>query len=124
MPSLFTPVALLGDLGGGELMLVLFAVLLLFGGDKMPQLAKGIGKSLREFKKAANEVEQEIKRAIDEVPDVPDPRATLREALEDKPKRLTPKPPAGTAAPGSSPASIPTTPADESPYEPKAAPPP
>lgn len=64
--------ALLPDVGGWEMMLVLFVVLLLFGGDKMPQLAKGIGKSIREFKRAAGDVEREIKRAIDEVPDGPD----------------------------------------------------
>jgi sec-independent protein translocase protein TatA len=64
------PLALLPDFGGGEMMLVLFVVLLLFGPDKLPHLAKGIGKSLREFKKAASDVEREIKRAIDEVPDV------------------------------------------------------
>ncbi|ACB74944.1 twin-arginine translocase TatA/TatE family subunit [Opitutus terrae] len=89
-----TLLAILADVGGGELMLILFVVLMLFGGDKMPQLAKSIGKSLREFKKAANEVEREIKKAIDEVPDTPDVGAPFRRALEDKPKRLTPVAPA------------------------------
>lgn len=120
MPSSLHSLALLPDFGGGEMMLILFVVLLLFGGDKMPQLAKSIGKSLREFKRAANEVEQEIKRAIDEVPDTPDLKTTLRQAVEDKPKRLAPTPASGPA--GSPPAvatpvnpastAAPTSPAD------------
>lgn len=104
MPSSLHSLALLPDFGGGEMMLILFVVLLLFGGDKMPQLAKSIGKSLREFKKAANEVEQEIKRAIDEVPDTPDLKTTLRQAVEDKPKRLAPAAPVNpTPAPATPP---------------------
>jgi sec-independent protein translocase protein TatA len=115
MLSSFHSLALLPDLGGGEMMLILLVVLLLFGGDKMPQMAKSLGKSLRQFKKAAAEVEQEIKRAIDEVPDVPDLRATVREAVEDKPKRLVPTsgpvgaPPA-VATPANPPAVAPATP--------------
>ncbi|MCR6655576.1 MAG: twin-arginine translocase TatA/TatE family subunit [Opitutus sp.] len=63
--------ALLPDIGGGEMLLVMFVVLLLFGPDKLPHLAKGIGKTMREFKRAASQVEREIKQAIDEVPDTP-----------------------------------------------------
>lgn len=58
--------ALLDFLGGGEIMLVFVVVLIFFGGEKLPELARGIGKTMREFKKAANEVEQEFKRALDE----------------------------------------------------------
>jgi sec-independent protein translocase protein TatA len=65
--------AFLPDIGGGEVMVVMFIILLLFGGDKMPQLAKGLGKTIREFKKAASDVESEFKRALDEVPDQPTP---------------------------------------------------
>lgn len=122
MPFSFTSLALLGDVGGGEMMLILLVVLLLFGGDKMPQLAKSIGKSLREFKKAASEVEREIKRAIDEVPDTPNVRTTVLEAFEDKPKRLAP--PVAPAPAVSSPApSAPAAPASPpSPETPSPAP--
>ncbi|MGB8508695.1 MAG: twin-arginine translocase TatA/TatE family subunit [Pyrinomonadaceae bacterium] len=41
--------------GGWELLVVLFVILLLFGGAKLPQLAKGMGKSIKEFKKGINE---------------------------------------------------------------------
>jgi sec-independent protein translocase protein TatA len=100
----FSPLGLLPDFGGGEMMLILLVVLLLFGGDKMPQLAKSIGKSIREFKRAANEVEREIKRAIDEVPDTPDLGTTFREAAAQsrrKHARIAPKPVTQPEAPPS-----------------------
>lgn len=99
MPLVPLPAALLPDFGGGEMILVLLVVLLLFGGEKMPQLAKGIGKSLREFKKAANDVEREIKRAIDEVPDTPSIQDTIRKAMEDNRAHATPPPPIVSALP-------------------------
>jgi sec-independent protein translocase protein TatA len=43
--------------GGGEWVLILLIVLLLFGGTKLPQLAKGLGQSVKEFKKASKEEE-------------------------------------------------------------------
>ncbi len=54
-------------LGGPEMMVILLIVLLLFGAKKLPQLARGMGKSLGEFKKAKQEFEDEITRAEDEV---------------------------------------------------------
>ena len=86
------PLAFLPDIGGGEVMIVLFLVLLLFGGDKMPQLAKGLGKSLREFKKAASDVEQEFKRALDEVPDPP-PAKPVPPAQRPVPRASRAEPP-------------------------------
>ncbi len=49
--------------GGGEMIIIFVAVLLLFGAKKLPDLAKGMGKAMGEFKKARNEFEQEIRRA-------------------------------------------------------------
>jgi sec-independent protein translocase protein TatA len=43
--------------GGGEWVLILLVLLLLFGGTKLPQLAKGLGQSMKEFKKASKEDE-------------------------------------------------------------------
>jgi sec-independent protein translocase protein TatA len=57
------------DVGGGEMMLIFFIVLLLFGGKKMPEFARGLGKSIREFKKATAGVEDQIKRALDDEPE-------------------------------------------------------
>ena len=48
-------------LGGPELMIILVIILLLFGGSKLPQLAKGLGESVREFKKAAKDDATEAK---------------------------------------------------------------
>lgn len=59
------------DIGGPELMLILFIFLLLFGANKLPELAKGLGKSIREFKKAASSVEDEVRRAMEEEPTPP-----------------------------------------------------
>jgi len=47
--------------GGPELLIIFFVVVLLFGGKKLPELAKGLGKGIREFKKATNEVDEATK---------------------------------------------------------------
>lgn len=49
------PIAGIFGLGGPELMIILVIVLLLFGGAKLPALAKGLGQSIKEFKSAAKE---------------------------------------------------------------------
>ncbi|WP_068710863.1 Sec-independent protein translocase subunit TatA/TatB [Cephaloticoccus capnophilus] len=66
-PSFTTHLAFIEGLGGPELMMILFVVLLLFGGEKLPEFARGLGKTMREFRKAASNVEDEFKRAIDDV---------------------------------------------------------
>jgi sec-independent protein translocase protein TatA len=53
---------------------ILAVVLLLFGAKKLPELARGLGKGITEFKKASREVQEEIERAIEEPP--PPPRAS------------------------------------------------
>ena len=54
-------------LGGGEIILILFIILLLFGAKKLPELAKGLGKGIKEFKKASNEVTEEINKVDKDV---------------------------------------------------------
>ncbi len=54
--------------GGQELALILLIILLLFGAKKLPELAKGLGKGMKEFKKAQTEIEDEFKSAADDVP--------------------------------------------------------
>jgi sec-independent protein translocase protein TatA len=44
--------------GGGELMIILVILLVLFGGSKLPSLARGLGQSIKEFKKASKEEEE------------------------------------------------------------------
>jgi sec-independent protein translocase protein TatA len=50
-----------GGLGGGELILIFLAILLLFGGKKLPELARALGQAKKEFHKAAKEGEEEDK---------------------------------------------------------------
>lgn len=47
-------------IGMPEMMVIMIVVLLLFGSKRLPDLARGIGKSMREFKKAAEDVKREI----------------------------------------------------------------
>lgn len=60
--------AFIEGIGGLELLMVFIVVLLLFGGEKLPGLARTIGKTMSELKKASGEVEREIRRAMDETP--------------------------------------------------------
>ena len=52
------------NMGGSEIMLILAVVLLLFGGKKLPELARGLGKGIRDFKDASEGVKREIHRNI------------------------------------------------------------
>ena len=55
-----------GFFGGWEIVLILAVVLILFGAKKLPELAKGLGQGIKEFKKATNEVSNEINSAMDD----------------------------------------------------------
>ena len=50
----------LGNLGAGEIIIIALIVLLLFGGKKIPELMKGLGKGVRSFKDGMNNIEKEI----------------------------------------------------------------
>ena len=52
--------------GGMEWVIILFVVLLLFGGKKIPELMRGLGKGIREFNNARNSIESEIKEGMRE----------------------------------------------------------
>ena len=58
-------------LGGWEVFAILAAILILFGSKKLPELAKGLGQGIREFKKATRDVTDELQSAIDEPPPPP-----------------------------------------------------
>ena len=62
------PVFAMFGLGGGEIVLILAVVLLLFGAKKLPELARGLGQGIKEFKKASNEVTDELHRTVEEPP--------------------------------------------------------
>ena len=58
--------AFFDGIGGSEIMIVMALILILFGPDKLPGLARGLGKTVREFKKAASSVEEQFKQAMEE----------------------------------------------------------
>lgn len=59
---------LFGLPGGPELILIFLAILLLFGAKKLPELAKGLGQSMKEFRKAQTEIEDEFNKAAEDTP--------------------------------------------------------
>lgn len=56
----------LGPLGGSEMFLIFVVVLLMFGGKKIPELMRGLGKGIREFNNARANIETEIKEGMRE----------------------------------------------------------
>ncbi|CAI8321812.1 MAG: Sec-independent protein translocase protein TatAd [Opitutia bacterium UBA7350] len=63
--------AFLQNLRAPEIILIFLVVLLLFGAKRLPELFRSFGKSIREFKKATSEIEDDIRTAMDEEPNVP-----------------------------------------------------
>jgi len=62
---MFSSVLLFFEFGGGEILFIMMVALLLFGGDKLPGLARGLGKGIRDFKDASEGVKREINNQID-----------------------------------------------------------
>lgn len=95
-------IMLAGIIGGWEIVLILAVVLILFGAKKLPELAKGLGQGIKEFKKATREVTDELNTAMDETPPPPPRRL---------PPANTPEPEAQqtAAAPQTAPSPAPGT---------------
>ena len=55
------------NLGTGEIVAIVLVVLLLFGGKKIPELMRGLGKGVKSFKQGMNEVEEEIKKPLEDL---------------------------------------------------------
>jgi sec-independent protein translocase protein TatA len=86
------------NLGGGEIILILALILILFGAKKLPELAKGLGQGIKEFKKATKEVTDEVGRAMDENEQprrIAAPPAPQPEAPASQPSQTIPQNPAG-----------------------------
>jgi sec-independent protein translocase protein TatA len=56
--------AVFGGLGGWEILLILLVLLIFFGAKKIPDLARGLGKGIREFKDATKEIKDEIEEGV------------------------------------------------------------
>ena len=59
---------LIGNLGTGEILIIALIVLLLFGGKKIPELMRGLGKGVKSFKDGMSDVEKEIKDVDNQTP--------------------------------------------------------
>ena len=66
--SNMSTILFLGNMGTGEIIMILVIVLLLFGGRKIPELMRGLGRGVREFNDAKNNVSSEIRKGMDEDP--------------------------------------------------------
>lgn len=76
-----------GNIGGGELLLILLIALVLFGAKSLPKIARGLGKTMEEFRRAAREVNREIMTAeTDETKPAEPPRiaGTFAKNKDDK----------------------------------------
>lgn len=59
----------LGNLGATEIILIIVAILILFGGKKIPELMRGVGQGMREFQNAKNNVKSEIEKGMQDKPE-------------------------------------------------------
>lgn len=64
-------IQLAGIIGVQEILIILLIVLIFFGGKKIPELMKGLGKGMKEYKKAMNGIEDELSTMADEKDDNP-----------------------------------------------------
>jgi sec-independent protein translocase protein TatA len=84
-------------IGGWEVVLILAAFLLLFGAKRLPDLAKGLGSSIKEFKKATREVTDEIQNAgNDNTPPSPAPKVPANTTAQTQSQPAAPQSPAQT----------------------------
>ena len=67
MGSFATILGFLSGLGGWEILLILMVLLIFFGAKKIPELARGLGKGIREFKDATKEIKDEIEDGVKNV---------------------------------------------------------
>jgi sec-independent protein translocase protein TatA len=77
-------------LSGGELIIVLVAILVLFGAKKIPEFAKGLGQGIKEFKKASSDVTSEFHNAMNQ--ETPPPPPPVKPPVA--PETVTAPPPA------------------------------
>ncbi len=56
-----------GNIGTGEILLVILFILIFFGAKKIPELAQGLGKGIREFRKAAREVQDDVEKEVKKI---------------------------------------------------------
>lgn len=93
-------IAFIQNINGPEILLIFLIVLLLFGAKRLPDLFKSFGKSIREFKKATSEIEDDFRTAMDEVPSdrqstpaqstaQPEPTQVVSESVDTGPVKIS-----------------------------------
>ena len=65
---MYTVFGFLGNLGGLEIALIFLLIIVFFGAKKIPELARGLGKGIREFKDATKEIKNEIEEGVKDDP--------------------------------------------------------
>jgi sec-independent protein translocase protein TatA len=63
-----------GNIGSGEIILIILFILIFFGAKKLPELAQGLGKGIREFRKAARDVQEDVEKEVKKI-DEPDKKS-------------------------------------------------
>ncbi len=86
MTTQFASVFGLFNLGGWEMVLILAVFLILFGPKKLPEFARGLGQSIKEFKKAGRDVVDEIQNAANDDHNPHPPSPPTPKALPEPPK--------------------------------------
>ena len=72
------------NIGGGELMVIVLVILMFFGSDKIPEIARGLGKGIKTVRNAANDVKREITDSAEKDSSLKD----LKETFEEGKKKL------------------------------------
>jgi len=81
------PFFLFFNLGGGEIFIILLIVLMLFGAKKIPEFARGLGKGIRQFKDATDNIQRDIQDSVNEVKRDVDINKKLREDPSNSDKK-------------------------------------
>ncbi len=86
---MFSSVLLFLNIGGPEMILIVFVALLLFGGEKLPEIARGLGKGIRDFKDASEGVKREITNQINSYEEKRPEEIVNNTPIDETPKELS-----------------------------------
>jgi sec-independent protein translocase protein TatA len=78
------------EVGGGEILLIMMVALIFFGSKNVPQIARGLGKGMREIRDASNSIKQEIAREADKIKEEAGVQRELRNIESDLKDKLEP----------------------------------
>lgn len=84
--TLYTALLFIFGISGGELLVILLVILMLFGSDKVPEMARGLARIINQVKNASNDIKTEITKNVDESGIIKDIKETVN--VEDIKKRI------------------------------------